>query len=200
MSRRTVVMVVGIVLMCWLTSMTAQANWTARLLPSPMHPDHTLEVMLSFKAEGHPGGHLTDLFFQIGNRTDSPVTILWNESELHPPNERWEHIRPLRYGGVDTTTTVVPAGSWIVERIKPARYPSESVEHWQRSIRVIQDSTLFLVLTVESPQGKHKEKWKWVFQFEEDQQVVETENDHTIWLTVALVAAVLLGIFVLLST
>lgn len=182
--------------MCGLTSMTAQASWTARARVPRL--DRTLRVVMRFNAEGRPARGMTYLLFEFRNRTNSPVSILWNESSLRLANGQAVKVVP---SGEATTTTVVPAGSSVTVKPKPARLvPGQSVAEWLRSIPVIWHGSLVLSLTIEAPEGKLSDEWTWNFLYREDEQVVETESDHTIWLTVATVAAVLLGIFVLLST
>jgi len=183
-NRRLVVVGVGIILICGLAAVSAQARWTGRLSPNPVQTDRLLNVTLRFEAVGRSSGHITDLALQISNPTDLPVTILWNESTLRllRPLGRPELVLPFRHEDPETITTIIRTRTRFVQAIE------------YRTIQVTEESTLVLVLTVETAEGSHQEEWKGFFRFIDD----EPKRNTNVWLTVAIAAAVLIGIVVLL--
>jgi hypothetical protein len=165
-----------------------QARWTGKLFPSLVQTDYSLNVKLRFEAVGRPmtdsGGHITDLGLHIWNQTDSPVTILWNESTLRLLRSlgRPELVLPFRHVDPETTETVLRSRERFVQAVE------------YRMVQVAEESRLVLLLTVETAEGSHQEEWRGAFRFIEDEPVRNTN----IWLTVTIAAAVLLGIVVLL--
>jgi len=180
--------------MCGLASVSVHARWIARLVPNPIHSEYTLGVKARLETVGRSAPHITLLDLSIFNQTDSPVTILWNESTFRVlrPLGRPERVLPFRHRDPDTITTTIPGNSLIFQKIGPP--PPESIEGWLHMIQVTEESTLSLVLKVETPEGSHQEEWTWRFRFIEE----EPEGEETLWLTIAVAAAVLFGIVVLL--
>lgn len=196
MSHWKGVAIVGIILIGVLVSVPMQARWITPLRPPPR--GQTLRVKMRCKVHGSvPWGDITDLMFYIDNQTDLPVTILWSESTLRMPTGGLRHVVP--YPRQRESTTMVLAQTSITKRIAPDSWVQQSatLEHWLSSIAIYPDSAATLSLTVETSEGTHVEKWTWNFIYIEDEQEAKTENDYNVWLTVAIAAAVLLGIVVL---
>ena len=194
MPCKTLTLVLGITLVCCLGSAAVHARWIARLVPNAAYSDYTLRVKVRLETVGRSAPHITLLDLGILNQTDSPVTILWNESTFRVlrPLGRSERILPFRHWDAETMKTTIPARSSIVQKIGPA--PPANIESWLHMIQVTEESTLSLVLKVETPEGSHQEEWTWRFRFIEE----EPEGEETLWLTIAVAAAVLFGIVVLL--
>ena len=194
MIHRTRAAAIVIALMCALVTVSVHARWIARPVPNAAYSDYALGVKVRLEAVGWSAPHITLLDLRILNQTDSPVTILWNESTFRVlrPFGRSERVLPFRHRDPDTITTTIPAKELLVQRIGPA--PPANVASWLHMIQLTEESTLSLLLTVETHGGSHQEEWEWGFRFIED----EPEGKETLWLTIAVAAAVLFAIVVLL--
>ena len=195
--RATVCGVLVIVLLLVGSSVVAQGSWTARLRVIP--ENLALKAKLVFRARGGPTGEMTDLQFELQNLADEPMTINWDQSSLQLPSLGRQAVRPADSSGTDTPTTTVPAGSRATVRLCPIQSPPGPCgSAWLRRAMLVEDFSLTLSLTVETPQGVRTAEWRWDFDYHEEAAPVDPDPPDRSLSFIVLAAAVVIFALLLL--
>ena len=164
---KTLACIMMVIVLLSVSSGMAAARWTARLRVVPVGLG--LNVKLVFRARGGPTGEMTDLQFELQNLADEPMTINWDQSSLQLPSLGRQAVRPADSSGTDTPTTTTPAGSRATVRLCPIQSPPGPCgSAWLRRAMLVEDFSLTLSLTLETPHGVRTAEWRWDFDYHED--------------------------------
>jgi len=160
---RVLLLAVGITAALSLT-LAARNTWSYSL--TNVASSNTLSLVGEFDVSSK--GDTNGLTVLIRNPTNSLLTILWDESAMVLPggvSERIIHtgVRIINKAAPQAPTTIAPHSIAHEEIIWPASLVTPGNNARGSSIRLSNNCTISLYLTIQHPSGKKVENWTWTF-------------------------------------
>jgi len=140
----------------------ARSDWSYSLAEGT---SHSITLVGMFYVSS--GGSARGLDVVMTNSTDSLLTILWDESAMVLPDGQSARVihtgvRIIDKAAPQAPTAIAP-NSRATEAVWPASHVTTSEYFPTQSVRLWNNCTISLYLTIQDNTGKHTEHWKWVF-------------------------------------